>query len=108
VLSARSYRRLPRHRRHIARAYDTVLRDVLRPAQAFTARAPVSREQVLDAQPEIEHLIAHLRDGGRAVDRDALLLAEEILCDVEGPLFVPSPAGALHARLQLVRVACGC
>ena len=35
-------------------------------------------------------------------------LAEEVLCDVEGPLFVPSPAGALQARLQLVRVAFGC
>ena len=85
-----------------------MLRDVLRPANAFTARAPVARAQVLDAQPEIEQLIAYLRDDGRAVDGDALLLAEEVLCDVEGPLFVPGPAGALQARLQLVRVALGC
>jgi hypothetical protein len=82
-----------------------VLRDVLRPAAAFTAQAPVARAQVLAAQHEIEQVIAHFRDPSRAVDADGLLLAEEVLCDVEGPLFVPSPAGALAARVRLVRIA---
>jgi hypothetical protein len=85
-----------------------VLRDVLRPVYAFTARAPVARAQVLDAQAEIEQLIAHLCDGDRAVDAASLLLAEDVLCDVDGPLFVPGPAGALLGRVRLVRVALGC
>jgi hypothetical protein len=89
-------------------AFDSVLRDVLTPAYAFTARAPVARAQVLDAQHEIEQLIAHLRDGSRTVDAEVLLLIEEVLCDTEGPLFVPSPAGALLGRVRLLRVALGC
>lgn len=78
---------------------------MLKPAYAFTARAPVARVQVLDAQPEIEQLIARLRDGRRRVDADGLLLAEEVLCDVNGPLFAPSPAGALLSRVRGVRIA---
>ena len=98
-------RRLQRRRRDVALAFDTVLRDVLRPAYAFTARAPVARVQVLDAQAEIEQLIARLRDGRRRVDADGLLLAEEVLCDVNGPLFAPTPAGALLSRVRGICVA---
>ena len=105
--TAPAERRLSRRRRHVALAFDTVLHDVLAPAYAFTARAPVARDQVLDAQAEIEQLIALLRDRGRRVDADALLLAEEVLCDVDGPLFVPSPDGALLSRVRFVRVALG-
>jgi hypothetical protein len=42
-------RRVRRRRRVIAIAFETVLTDVLRPAYAFTARAPVARGQVFDA-----------------------------------------------------------
>jgi len=100
-------RRLRRRRRHVALAFDCVLRDVLRPARAFSARAPVARAQVLDAQHEIDQVIAHLRDADRVVAADVLLLAEEVLCDVDGPLFVPGPAGALAARVRLLRIALG-
>jgi hypothetical protein len=100
-------RRLRRRRRDVAEAFDTVLEDVLRPAHAFTARAPLDRTQVVGAQPEIEQLIAHLRDDRRRVDADALILAEELLCDVDGPLFVPSSPGALQGRVRLVRIALG-
>lgn len=102
-----SDRRLKRRRGDVAAAFDTVLADALRPAYAFTARAPLMRWQVLDAQPEIEQLIAHLRDERRRVDADAVILAEELLCDVDGPLFVPSAAGALLGRVRLVRLALG-
>jgi hypothetical protein len=105
VPRALAERRLLRRRRDVALAFDTVLRDVLTPAYAFTARAPVAEDQVLDAQAEIEQLIAHLRDYGRPVDADVLLLAEEVLCDVDGPLFVPSPVGALLSRVRFVRIA---
>jgi hypothetical protein len=71
----------------------------------MTARAPVEQAQVLDALPEIDQLVAHLRDERRPVARDALLLAEEILCDADGPLFVPAPRGALRLRVRLVRIA---
>ncbi len=94
-----------RRRRDVALAFDAVLRDVLAPAYAFTARAPVARDQVLDAQAEIEQLIAQLGDHGRPVDADVLLLAEEVLCDVDGPLFVPSRDGALLTRVRFVRIA---
>jgi len=108
VQPVRTSRRLRRRRFHLARALDSVLRDVLSPAYAFTAQAPVAREQVLEAQHEIEQLIAHLRDDGRTVDADALLVVENVLCDTDGPLFVPSPAGALRAHLRLVHVAFEC
>lgn len=96
-----------RRRRHLAAALDTALTDVIRPPRARTARVPVARRQVLDAQSEIEQLVAQLRDGRRRVDPDALLLAEEVLCDPDGPLFADRPAGALSDRLRLVRVALG-
>jgi hypothetical protein len=105
VRNARSDRRLQRRRRDVALAFETVLDDVLRPARAFTARAPVSRTQVLEAQSEIEQLIAHLGDDHRRIDAAALLLAEELLCETDGPLFVPSRPGALLGRVRLVRVA---
>jgi hypothetical protein len=100
-------RRLQRRRRDVALAFDAVLRDVLTPAYAFTARAPVARDQVLEAQVEIEQLIAQLRDHGRPVDADGLLLAEEVLCDVDGPLFVAGPDGVLLSRVRFVRIALG-
>jgi hypothetical protein len=105
VRRALAERRLLRRRRDVALAFDAVLRDVLAPAYAFTARAPVARDQVLDAQAEIEQLISHLGDHGRPVDADVLLLAEEVLCDVDGPLFVPSRDGALLTRVRFVRIA---
>lgn len=86
-------------------AFETILRDVVRPACALTARAPVMRGQVIAAQGEIEQLVARLRDRRRRIDPDALLLAEELLCDVDGPLFVAAPAGALRGRVRLLRVA---
>jgi hypothetical protein len=107
VRTGRSKGRLQRRRRDVAQAFDTVLLDVLRPVDAFTARAPVARAQVLDAQSEIEQLIAHLRDDVRRVDADALQLAEELLCDADGPLFVESSLLTLSARVRLVRIALG-
>ena len=104
----RAERRLPRRRGHVARAFETVLEDVLRPPLALTARAPVVPTQVLDAQSEIEQVVARLRDRRRAVDTGALALAEELLSDVHGPLFAPvSPCGALLQRVRLLRIALG-
>ena len=100
-------RRSRRRRGQIALAFETVLRDVLRPPRAFTARAPVDPRQVLDAQPEIEQLVARLRDERRRVDGGALLMAEELLCDVHGPLFALSASGALMGRVRLIRIAMG-
>ena len=97
--------RLPRRRRRLAAAFETVLEDVLRPPRAFTARAPVAPDQVLAAQGEIEQVIARLLDEGRSVDPDGLLVASDVLCDVDGPLFAERPAGALREHLRLVRVA---
>lgn len=100
-----SERRLKRRRRDVAGALDTVLEDVLRPAYAYTARAPVVARQVVDAQAELEQVIARLRDHRRPVDVGALALAQDVLTDVEGPLFVARPAGALRLRVRLVRIA---
>lgn len=94
-----------RRRRDVAGAFDTVIEDALRPRRGCTARAPVAAREVLDAQAELEQLIAHLRDRDRPVDAAALALAEEVLCDVDGPLFAPGPAGALRRRVRLVRIA---
>lgn len=98
-------RRVLRRRRKIALAFDTVLRDVVGRADSFTARAPVAGSQVLAAQTEIEQLVAHLRDVDRRVDANALLLAEELLCDTEGALFVERPERGLSARVRFVRIA---
>jgi hypothetical protein len=94
-----------RRRSHLAEAFETVLLDALRPAHAFTARAPVARRQVVAAQGEIEQLVARLRDSGRGVDVDGLHVTQELLCDLDGPLFDEQPPGGLREQLKLVRVA---
>ena len=77
---------------------------MVRPAHAFSARAPVARAQVLAAHDELEQIVARLREDD-GVDPAALLVAEDVLCDADGPLFVERPAGALRERLKLLRLA---
>ena len=66
---------------------------MVRAPRAFTARAPVARGQVIAARGELEQIVARLRDEDRAVDPAALLVAEDVLCDPDGPLFVDAPPG---------------
>ena len=91
-----------RRRRMIADGFQAVLDDVRHPLRGFTARVPVEREQVLDAQEPIEHLIAHLRDDRRPVDDDAMQLARAILCERGSPLFAPAARGTLRRHVSMV------
>jgi hypothetical protein len=96
-----------RRRRHLARAFENVLRDAYDPPGCLCARVPVEREQVLAAEPEIELLIARLCDAEHPARAEGVLLALDVLCDPRGPLFEPAPPGALRRRVRVVCEAVG-
>lgn len=89
----------------LADGYERVLDDALRPARALTASVPVQRELVREAVPEIEALVARLRDVDRPIDRDALWEAHELLCDGSGPLYVWAEPGTVRRRVRLISEA---
>jgi hypothetical protein len=91
-----------RRRRLLAQGFEAVLRDVHEPsARWMSARVPVEREQVLDAEPDLERLIGRLR-GGRPIGDDGLRMARELLVDRDSPLFEPAEPGTLRRRVRVV------
>jgi hypothetical protein len=96
-----------RRRRQIAHAFETVLRDAHDPPGFGCARVPVDREQVLDAEAEIERLIERLRDKQRPPRAEGVLLALDLLEDPRGPLFEPATPKALRRHVSVVCEAAG-
>ena len=79
-----------------------MLRDAREPRGTWmSARVPVQREQVLDAEPDIERLIGRLR-GERPVGEAGLQLARELLVDGHSPLFERAEPGTLRRRVRVV------
>jgi hypothetical protein len=98
---------MTRWRRHLARALERVLDDAYDPPGCLSARVPVERAQVFQAEPEIEILIARLRDAERPARPEGVLLALDLLSDPRGPLFEPAEPGALRRRVRVVCEAVG-
>ena len=68
----RSERRIRRRRRMLAQGFEAVLQDAHEPPTRFqSARVPVQRDQVLDAEPDIERLVGRLRGGRPMRERRA-------------------------------------
>ena len=91
-----------RRRRHIAEAFETVLRDVHDPPGPLCARVAVERVQVLEAEADIERLIERLRDREHPARAAGVLLALDLLSDPAGPLFERAEPGALRRRVRVV------
>jgi hypothetical protein len=94
-------RKARRQRRTLAQGFEALLDDAHGRGLWCSARVPVERDQVLDAEREIERLIGRLR-GGRAVRADALRLAQDLLCGRHSPLFEPAEPGSLRRRVRVV------
>ena len=90
-----------RRRRTLAQGFEAVLDDVRHPRGWYSARVPVERDQVLDAEWEIERLIGRLR-GGRPIDDEGLRLARELLVERGSPLFERAERGALRRRVRVI------
>jgi hypothetical protein len=95
-----------RRRRMIAQGLETVLDAVRHPTGWYSARAPVERQQVLDAEPDIERLIGRLR-GGRPISDEGLRMARALLVDRGSPLFTRAEPGSLRRRVRVVCEAVG-
>jgi hypothetical protein len=94
-------RKARKRRRILAEGFEAVLDDAHGRGLWYSARVPVEREQVLDAERDIERLIGRLR-GGRAVSAEGMRLAHELLCDRHSPLFEPAEPGSLRRRVRVV------
>lgn len=93
---------LRRRRRMLAQGFEAVLRDVHEPRQTWmSARVPVQRRQVLDAEPDIERLIGRLR-GERPVREEGLQLARALLVERGSPVFERAEPGTLRRRVRVI------
>jgi hypothetical protein len=95
-----------RRRRMVARAYETLLRDVEEDDFWLSARVPVRRDEVTAARTDIEALIARLREG-RPVPADALELAKELVRDSGGPLYCSAEPRTVRRRVRVIIDAMG-
>ena len=94
--------RAARRRRALAKGYEQVLDDAFGPPIAFCARVPVRRDQVLLALPEIDHVIARLRDDEHPPPDVAVQQAHLLLCDGASPMFSGGTPTTLRRRLRVV------
>jgi hypothetical protein len=94
-------RMVRRRRRLVAQGLEAVLDDVRHPDGWYSARVPVEREQVLQAEVDIEWLIGRLR-GGRPISEHGLRMARELLVERDSPLFEQAPPGTLRRRVRVV------
>ncbi len=93
-----------RHRRMVANGFDRALAELERPRRGFSAAVPVDRAEVQAARPALLELVSLLRSEEPLAAR-GVALAERLLTDGGGPLYVRSTPDALwHAA----RRACAC
>ena len=97
----------PRLRRSLAHGYETAVREAVDWAYCPNPIAPVRRDEVVTARADIEALIARLRDLDRPIDADATRLAQELLCDGQGPLYQWAEPGTLRRRVRVICEAMG-
>jgi hypothetical protein len=97
----------PRRRAALARSLERVVEDAGEPRIPLTARVPVRRDQVLDARGDIAALAGLLRDRDRPVRPEGMRLAEALLCDGEGPLYLWAEPGTLRRRVRVISEAMG-
>jgi hypothetical protein len=102
VLAARArYLASPAGRRQIVRGWNNVLREARRPP--FMPRPPLSRDQVIAAEPEVRYLLARLA-GPRPVAARGAALAMALLTDGTGPVHNPrSPLSLTAAVREAIR-----
>lgn len=99
ALTLHAYRLLmPRSRARIADGLETAWRDAGR-SHGLSAKAPLAREAILAAGPELESLIAELRTDDRC-DPRGVALARMLLIDASSPLYAPGSEEELIAALE--------
>ena len=100
--AGRGERVIRRRRRMLATGFARLLAEAHRPSRGLSARVAVGRAQVLEAQADIEQLVARLRDQERPIDPERLEPARSLLRDGTGPVYAPSPPGTLRARVRVI------
>jgi hypothetical protein len=86
-------------RRRLARAIHNVLGDAICPRHPLTSGIPISRYEVIDAQPALEQLADHLLSP-RPVDARGVAQVQLLLGDGASPLYPGPPADHLEHALQ--------
>ena len=97
--AARETRMVSAHGRLAGHLEDAIAR-ADRPHSPFSATVPVSREAVREARGALLDLAERLR-GPRPVAPHGVRLAQELLVDGAGPLYVPAHRGDLRAAALL-------
>ena len=100
-------RHLVRRRRALARSYESVLREAHQSRVPLTARVPVRRDAVLAAEDDLERLAARLRDRDLPADPEGVRLANELLSEGTGPLYVWAEPFTLRRRVRVILEALG-
>jgi hypothetical protein len=101
-LHAARARRLvtPRIRHTSAANWEHLLLTSREPTRGLSGRAPIRRERVKRAEPEIRKLITALRATGPVPSR-GVAIATNLLTDGRGPIYNPRAPDTLTATLAL-------
>ena len=83
-----------RSRRRLADSLNRLVAEAAAPPQPLSPAAPVERDEVLAAAPDLRRLAAALRAEPAAPVR-AVAAASLLLTDGAGPVFAPHPRGTL-------------
>jgi hypothetical protein len=98
VLAARARRLVaPAARRQLVQGWNNVLRQARRPA--FMPQPPLSRDQVIAAEPDVRYLLARLA-GPRPVAPRGAAMAMVLLTDGTGPVHNQRSALSLTAAVR--------
>jgi hypothetical protein len=89
-----------RHRRRVADAVERLLCDAEAPLAGRSAAAPVSRREVLEAEPNLRELAERLTADGHVQPR-GVVLAQRLLEDVTSPIYTYEGPGALAHALRV-------
>lgn len=90
----------PRARRALADNWEHLLLTSHRPVRGLSGRAPICRERVHRAEPEIQALIAALRATGPLPAR-GVAIAMTLIADGSGPIYNPNVHDDLEATARL-------
>jgi hypothetical protein len=90
----------PRVRHGSAANWEHLLLTSREPARGFSSRAPIRRERVNRAEPEIRKLITALRATGPIPSR-GVAIATNLLTDGRGPIYNPTAPDNLTTTVAL-------
>jgi hypothetical protein len=96
----------PRTRRRLACGLERVVLEIERPPRGLTAAVPVQRREVLVARDDLLLLAAALRGEDHPAPRGVAGVSL-LLADGCGPVYAPSPPGALRRAVRRIAAALG-